>query len=83
MSGGPARGPTPWNSGYPSRRPRRSCRTCDRLPQKHLKTSLSTAGATSPTAGVASSFFFRERSNGPEIAGILLVVAGIVILVLG
>ena len=32
---------------------------------------------------IASYFFFRERSTVPEVAGILLVVAGIVILVLG
>ena len=32
---------------------------------------------------VASYFFFRERSTALEIAGILLIVAGIVILLLG
>ncbi|MDH3231664.1 MAG: DMT family transporter [Alphaproteobacteria bacterium] len=32
---------------------------------------------------VASVFFFRERTSRPEIAGILLVAAGIVLLVLG
>ena len=32
---------------------------------------------------IASYFVFRERSTVPEVAGILLVVAGIVILVLG
>ena len=32
---------------------------------------------------IASYFFFRERSTGLEIAGILLIVAGIVILLLG
>ena len=32
---------------------------------------------------IASYFFFRERSTAPEIAGILLIVAGIVILLLG
>ena len=32
---------------------------------------------------IASYFFFRERSTVPELAGILLVVAGIVILLLG
>ena len=32
---------------------------------------------------IASYFFFRERSTAPELAGILLVVAGIVILLLG
>ena len=32
---------------------------------------------------IASYFFFRERSTAPEVAGILLVVAGIVILLLG
>ncbi|MDD9984286.1 MAG: EamA family transporter, partial [Gammaproteobacteria bacterium] len=32
---------------------------------------------------VASWFFFRERSTGLEIAGVLLIVAGILILLLG
>ena len=32
---------------------------------------------------IASRFFFRERSTGPEIGGILLIVAGILILLLG
>ena len=32
---------------------------------------------------IASYFFFRERSTGLEVGGILLVVAGIVILLLG
>ncbi len=32
---------------------------------------------------IASWFFFRERSTGPEIVGVLLVVAGILILLLG
>ena len=32
---------------------------------------------------IASYFFFRERSTAPEVAGILLATAGIVILVLG
>ena len=31
---------------------------------------------------IASRFFFRERSTGLEIAGVLLVVAGILILLL-
>ena len=31
----------------------------------------------------ASWFFFRERSTGPEVAGVLLVVTGILILLLG
>ena len=32
---------------------------------------------------IASHFFFRERSTGLELAGIALIVAGIVILLLG
>ena len=32
---------------------------------------------------IASYFFFRERSTAPEVAGILLIVSGIVILLLG
>ena len=32
---------------------------------------------------VASYFFFRERSTALELAGIVLVVGGIVILLLG
>ena len=32
---------------------------------------------------IASYFFFRERSTAPEVAGILLIVGGIVILLLG
>jgi drug/metabolite transporter (DMT)-like permease len=32
---------------------------------------------------IASVFFFRERTSRAEIAGILLVAAGIVLLILG
>ena len=32
---------------------------------------------------IASYFFFRERSNTLELAGILLIVTGIIILLLG